>query len=130
MSKEKFPSTSIEAYKKATNEMLQAHHAKIISALEVLGSSTFEEIAAYLTFDKHQVGRRMKELEGLEKVYKPGEKRPTKSGRNAFLYCLTAGAKTENLYKKDVKTAADFASQIIASTKTGKLKQKGLFDED
>lgn len=84
------PSTSNEAYKSVSIEMLNNHHSKIIKALKELGSGTYEDIAKFLQWeDKNRASRRLLELERLEIVWKPGLKKPTKSGRNAFVYCLT-----------------------------------------
>jgi predicted transcriptional regulator len=83
------PDTSHEAYKMATPEMLSEHHSKIILALQVLGRATSEEIAAYLNWeDRNRAARRMSELEANSIVFKPGEKRKTKYGRNAYVYQL------------------------------------------
>lgn len=83
------PDTSHEAYKMATDEMLSEHHSKIISALQVLGKATSEEIANYLKWDdRNRAARRMSELEANSIVFKPGEKRKTKYGRNAYVYQL------------------------------------------
>lgn len=88
------PSTSLEAYKKVSKEMLSGHHAGIISALEKLGNATYEEIANYLEWDdKNRASRRLAELEREEKVYKTGEKRKTKSNRNAFIYRIVPESK-------------------------------------
>lgn len=83
------PTTSHNAYKSMTDELKQKHHEKIINALRSLKKATYEEIADYLSWDdKNRVSRRLKELERDMVVYKPGEKRPTKSNRSAFVYSL------------------------------------------
>lgn len=120
MTAKKLPETSLEAYKQVTPEMLSEHHRKIVSALQVLGSSTYEGIANHVNLDRHQVGRRLSELERMQIVYKPGQKKPTKSGRMAYCYslCIT-GPKTEkefNGYKKGEKTSTDFSKELIQAT--------------
>lgn len=122
------PSTSKAAYKQAQQGLIDSHHAKIVSALERIGTGNYEIIAAYVGLDKHAVGRRLKELEADSKVYKPGTQSPTKTGRMANNYSLcTSGFKTDsavkesNPYKKGVKTAADFASDLIRSTQQSTL---------
>lgn len=83
------PATSHEAYKSMTKDLLSNHHTKIIEALNYLGNATFEEIAIHLQWDdKNRAARRLSELEREQIIYKPGEKRLTKSGRNAFVYAL------------------------------------------
>jgi predicted transcriptional regulator len=80
------PQTSIDAYKAANPEMLSEHYKKILMGLIKLKTATYEEIASMITLDKSQVGRRLNELERMEIVFKPGLKKPTRSGRAAFVY--------------------------------------------
>ena len=97
----KLPSTSIDAFKQLHPEMLAEHHAKIISGLQKLKSGTYEELAAHLTLDKAQVGRRLSELERMELIYKNGRKKPTGSGRGAFVYFLRPDAILPEQFKKE-----------------------------
>lgn len=86
----KLPSTSHEAHKMMTKELLSNHHNMIIDCLKVLKRATAEEISEYLNWDdKNRSARRMSELEREQIVYKPGEKRKTRYGRNAYVYALT-----------------------------------------
>ena len=85
----KLPETSIEAYHSMTDDLLSDHHKKIIKALTILRRATAEEISVYLGWDdKNRSSRRMCELERNQIIYKPGEKRKTKYGRNAYVYEL------------------------------------------
>jgi len=87
--KNKLPQTSHEANKSMTFELKQKHHNQIVGALKNLKKATYEEIADYLSWDdKNRVSRRLKELELEMIVYKPGEKKPTKSNRSAYVYAL------------------------------------------
>ena len=132
MSNRKLPSTSHAANKAATEEMRRTHYGKIISALKVLGSGIYEQIADYCGMDKHQVGRRLSEMEGLQLVWKPGAKKPTKSNRMAYVYQLTGDSqpKTENeavAYRKDVKNASDYAKDMQESCKKPLVANPTLF---
>lgn len=93
----KQPSTSLDAYKSVTVEMRNTHYSKILKALLELKGATYEEIATFVSLDKHQVGRRLKEMELNELIYKSGIKRPTKSGRYSYVYFLVCNnqSKTE-----------------------------------
>jgi len=85
----KFPETSLEAYESMTTGLLSNQHGDILKALLVLEKATAEEISFYLNWDdKNRSSRRMSELERNSIIFKPGEKRKTKSGRNAFVYQL------------------------------------------
>lgn len=118
----KQPSTSLEAYKSVTVEMKNTHYSKILKALKSLGSGTYEELANHIGMDRHQIGRRLKEMELEELIYKGGVKRPTKSGRNAFVYYLVGSSqpKTEKEinYSKVKTTATEHANKIIELTQT------------
>lgn len=87
--KSKFPETSLEAYEKVSDVMLSNHHKLILETLKILKKATSEQIADYLNWDdKNRAARRMKELETKDLIYKTGEKKQTKYGRNAFVYSL------------------------------------------
>lgn len=140
--KSKKPDTSLSAYKMLTHEMINSHHGKIIGALKKMGAASYEEIANYTGMDKHQIGRRLSELERMEVVYKPGSKKPTKSGRMAYCYCLIGtGAKTENEIReakpqfpdqikslsKSKKEAQEFLNTLLQEKATTLPVQKSLF---
>lgn len=116
----KQPKTSLEAYKAVTLEMKNNHWSKIIKALKSLGSGTYEEVSDYVGMDKHQVGRRVKEMELEGLIYKSGLKRPTKSGRNAYVYHVVGSMqpKTEKKVNfENVRTIpTDHAKKIIQLT--------------
>lgn len=99
MSKEiqKQPETSLAAYHSLTNEKLTIDHSRIIDALERLGKANYEQIAAMAKMDRIAVGRRLKELEVKQLIYKPGTKSFLKSGRYGFDYCLRNPPKVERM---------------------------------
>jgi predicted transcriptional regulator len=83
------PETSHEAHKMMTEEVMSKHHHQIIDALKILKRATYEEIANFLDWDdKNRASRRLAELERNQVIFKPGEKRKTKYGRNAYVYML------------------------------------------
>ena len=116
----KQPATSLEAHRSVTIEMKNNHYSKILKALKSLGSGTYEEISTFVGMDKHQVGRRLKEMEGEQLVFKSGKKKPTKSGRNAFVYHVLGDSqpKTESEinFSKVKTTATDHAKNILNIT--------------
>ena len=131
MSERKNPETSNEAYRSLKVSELNETYRLILSALSVLGEGTFEDISAYLKVDKSRIWKRMSELERMQLVYRPGNKRLLKSGRNGFTWCLTSNSlpKTEegNPYKKGTKAATDFAGEILANSKKTQVTQPTLF---
>lgn len=118
--KRNLPDTSHAANKAATLEMRQGHYKKIIDALSKLGVANYEKIADYIGLDRHAVGRRVSEMEGLQLIYKPGTKSFTKSHRQAYDYCLTGQGmpKTDNevKYSKHETSAAQHASALLNLT--------------
>lgn len=94
------PTTSLEAYRSQTLEKISNDHARILEAIGRLGRANYEVIANAAGMDRHAVGRRLKELEQDQKIYKPGTQSKTKRGRNAFDYCLTNPLKVEHKIKK------------------------------
>ncbi len=119
------PETSKEAYRSLRAEELRDTYKKILSALNVLGEATTEETAAFLKIPHERIWKRFSEIERMELIYKPGNKRMMKSGRNGFTWRLTTPNKTESKlptefnYKKEKTTTEQFANNII--------KQSSLF---
>ena len=93
-----FPETSRAAFN-ALGDMPEKHGEKILAALEKLGEGTGEKIAQVAKLTQHQVQRRLKELEIADKVYKPGNKLPTTTGRPAYTYKLKPGCISHSLTK-------------------------------
>lgn len=115
------PETSNEAWRSITNEQLNDTYKKIIFALNNIGEGTFEDIASFLKVDKTKIWKRMSELQRMEIVYRPGNKKVLKSGRNGYTWMLCGkGIKkvaTERTPKGN--TVSDFSKNI--------LKQSNLF---
>ncbi len=88
MQPKQLPTTSLAANNSFTSEMREKHHSKILKALNELKKATYEEISIKLGMDKHQVGRRLCELQRDQLVYKPGTQKNTSTGRKAFEYAL------------------------------------------
>ena len=124
------PDTSIEAFKSVTPEMLAGHWGNIIEALKVLKLAIYTEIAEHCKFeDKNMVSRRLKELEGAEIVYKPGTKKPTKSGRLAYQYAIrNADTVVPVIESQPQTTAVDHANMILEiAANTKKQNEKRVF---
>lgn len=113
------PDTSHTAKAMFTEDMKQAHHAKILSALTKLHFGIYTDIAIAAGIEPHAVGRRLNELEADGKVWKPGGKKNTPSGRPAYLYQIVGEpqkVEKEVTYKKGEPTAAEHANEIIRLT--------------
>ena len=127
------PSTSHEANVSMTKELREIHHAKILTSLEALGEAIYEVIAWHCGMEKHQIGRRLKELCDAGKIYNTLRTGLTSTNRKANMYAIrkpnTVLPKQETHYREGECTAADYASEIIAKTKQGKLTQTQLFNE-
>jgi predicted ArsR family transcriptional regulator len=80
------PSTSHAAAKSA-KELRSEHHAIILKVLRVYGGDwNADEIAAECGLSRHQIGRRLGELEAHGLARRSGNARPTPSGRMAQCY--------------------------------------------
>lgn len=128
------PQTSHDAGKLMTSEIKELHHAKILSALEVLGEGIYEVIAEHCGMEKHQIGRRLKELVDAGKIYNTLKTGITSTGRKANKYAIRTPSTTiptpEINYKNFGESGADYASKIIAKTKQGKAIQKDLWEQE
>lgn len=122
MSTRKLPKTSLEAYDKK-KETADSDRKKIIQALQILGTANYEKIAKQARLEMHAVGRRLSELERMEKVFKPGTKTKTSRGCMAFEYKLMPGV--EYVYEEGKETAAESAVKLIKMT-----KQKPTINQD
>jgi predicted ArsR family transcriptional regulator len=121
------PETSLSAYKKVTKKMTEAHYKKIVNALKVLKSATYEQIAEYSGLERHAVARRLPELEDEAFfkptiVFRPGTKGKTTKGRDAYLWELCNPTESFDASEKSV---SDYAGDIIKSTKS--FQQTSLF---
>lgn len=128
--KRSLPSTSHDAYAQA-KPMMASHYAKIIEALKKLKSATAEQIAYHLNMDHSQINRRVSEMEREQMIYKPGIKKKTKTGRQAFVWCIVGEpyTETENLYANGQKTSTDYSKELIKSTrKKETIVHNPLFD--
>lgn len=116
MPKRNNPSTSIEAYKSLDPVNILEVHNRIMDALRIIGSGTFEEIARQAKLEPQRVWRRLSECLKAGVVYRPGTKKPLKSGRNGFVWALTQpGQSIEPVIEKSLPglTISDFSKKLI-----------------
>ena len=124
MTKRKNPDTSIAARNSLQPDQIAEIYRKILEALSVLGEGTFEEISSKAKLDKGRVWRRMNELQKLELVYRPGNKRPLRSGRLGYTWMLTDKSlpKTKNAERSlKGKTISDFSKSINTIARQSRL---------
>lgn len=92
MPERKIVETSLEAWRSLTNEEISNTHAQILEALNVLGKGTFEDVAVYCKCSRDKIWKRMSELHRMELIYRNGEKKKLKSGRNGYVWMATGKA--------------------------------------
>lgn len=111
------PDTSKEAFNALTPEKLSKDYKKIIEALKVLGSGNYEQISDYIQCrEPNVVSRRLKELESMQLIWKPGAKNLTKRNRSAYIYQLINQPKVETTIINEFKgrkASTDFAKGLI-----------------
>lgn len=123
--KRKNPDTSLSAYKSAKLGLIEGHKKIILAAFERLGSATADQIAEYTGMDHVQINRRFVDLANDEKIYNTQLKKPTRRGRDAFIWCLTAGRKIEKPSIKEERSMHEFAESVIRATNS---IQRTIFD--
>ena len=112
------PSTSIDAYKSLQLSEVRETYQKILSALDVIGKGTMEDIAAYMKCSRDRVWKRLSEMERLEMIYKPGTKKVLKSGRYGYEWMRTNPSKTDHqqkeiTYRKGEKSSSDYSAGLL-----------------
>lgn len=98
MGKRKNPETSLAAYRSLDPEKINEIHKNILAALDVIGPSTFEELALFLRLEPQRVWRRLSELGSAKLIHRPGDRKIMKSGRQGMVWAL--GAPSEEVEKK------------------------------
>jgi len=119
----KLPDTSIDAFKALTPERLRNDYKCIIECLNRLKLANYEQISNNLGWsDINKCSRRLKELESMQIIFKPGSKSLTKRTRQAYNYALV-GFGQEKIEPEKVmqgETVADISRKLV---------QKTLFEE-
>jgi hypothetical protein len=95
MSQRERITTSIEAFRSLDAKQLNERYCKIISALNSLGEATTQEVAAFLKVPHETIWKRFSELSAMQMIYRPGNKRLMRSGRNGFTWRLCNPQKVE-----------------------------------
>lgn len=113
------PETSQEAFKALQPEQLRQTYKDILFALSQLGEATTEQIADALKVKPDKIWRRVSEMLRMELIYRPGNKRLLKSGKNGFTWKRAApGETTETVSEKALPrvTVSDFSKKILQPT--------------
>lgn len=110
------PITSIDAFKALTPEKLAKDYADIVFALKCLKQGSYEQISKVLGWvDMGKCSRRLKELESMQIIYKPGDKVLTSRKRQAFIYKIVENGETSVEPEKIMpgKSVGDYAKELI-----------------
>lgn len=87
----KYIETSIEAFKSLQSKDLEQTYIGILSALSVIKIGTFEDIAKQMKSKPDKIWKRLSELHGkYMMIYRPGDKKKLKSGRDGFVWSLSS----------------------------------------
>jgi predicted transcriptional regulator len=113
--KRKNPATSNEAFRSLDPAKINEIHKKILAALEVMGSGTYEDLANYLHLENQRVWRRLSELERAKLIHRPGERKLLKSGRQGMVWMPGPSPETAKKRERVMKgkTVAQFAKAIL-----------------
>lgn len=125
MAKKKQPETSEAAYRSLDPDKLNERYTKILAALGRIKEGTFEQIAKEAKLEDKVVWKRLSELEKNGLIYRPGNKRKLRSGRDGFTWMLT-GAVTEEMQNRerslDGKSVGDYSKEITTIVRRHKRK--------
>lgn len=88
MGKRKNPETSNEAYRSLKAVEVRETYKNILFALSIIKEGTFEDISRQMNVAPAVVWKRLSELCNDGKIYRPGNKRPLKSGRCGYTWML------------------------------------------
>src|ERR1700739_2406135 len=114
MGTRKNPETSNEAFRSLDPIKINEIHKKILAALGVLNSGTYEELATHLNLEPQRVWRRLSELGKANLIHRPGERKTMKSGRQGMVWKL--GPSPEPIKKKERvmagKSVVDYSKAI------------------
>src|SRR5258706_6182599 len=102
MAKRKQPETSVDAYKSLDPVQLNQIYRDILRALTVLKEGTYEQIADFLMQPAAKIWKRMSDLQKMELVYRPGNKRPLKSNRLGYTWKLVGDESTAPVTEKSL----------------------------
>lgn len=115
MGKRKQPETSKSAYRSLDPNKLNERYNKILAALGEIKEGTFEQISRAAKLADKVVWKRLSELAAAGLIYRPGNKRKLKSGREGYTWMLT-GAVTEEMQNRERvlggKSVGDISKEI------------------
>jgi predicted transcriptional regulator len=115
MPKRKNPETSTDAYRSLDPKKLNKTYNDILLALAAITEGTFEDIAAQMNVKESVVWKRLSELRDNHLIYRPGNRRPLKSGALGYTWMLvTKGKAPQKISERSLpgKTVSDFSKKI------------------
>jgi|SRR5688572_18351459 len=111
MGKRKNPETSQAAFKSLDPDKLNERYTLILEALAKIKEGTFEQIAKAAGLKDEVVWKRLSELAVKRMIYRPGNKRKLKSGREGYTWMLV-GEVAEKLQGRERVLAGKSVSDI------------------
>lgn len=117
MPKRKNPETSNEAYRSLKVVKVNETYQKILFALAIIKEGTFEDIARQANEEEDVIWKRLSELHDAGKIYRPGNKRPLKSGRQGYTWMLvTKGVAPTKVTERSMpgKSISEYSKGISA----------------
>ncbi len=114
--KKQVPDTSREAHSSLDPSKLREIYRNILYSLSQLGEATTEESAAFLKIDHAKLWKRYSELAKAGLIYRPGNKKLLRSGRDGFTWRLTSNSiPTTKAQEKALKGSAivDYSRRLI-----------------
>ena len=126
MAKRVLPETSKSAYQSLEPDKIRLMYQRIISALEVLGDSSYEEIATHLGEKPERIWRRLSEMLHEKLIHRPGTRKVMASGRTGFAWRLGPGKDVTKQRVKSPKgkSIVDYSRALIQPSINSSLQSK------
>lgn len=110
------PETSNEAYRSLKKDKIRETYKNILYTLAQIKEGTFEDIAFQMRVKPDIVWKRLSELANDGKIYRPGNKRPLRSGRMGYTWMLiTPGISPTKVTEKVMagKSITDYSKKLV-----------------
>lgn len=114
--KRKNPETSNEAYRSLKAADISRTKQNILIALAVIKEGTFEDIAIQCGVKPDTIWKRLSEMANDGKIYRPGNKRPLKSGRLGYTWMLVSkGIAPTKITERSLpgQSVSDYSKKLV-----------------
>lgn len=115
MGKRMVPQTSKDALASLKAEEIREMYRRILEALRLIKEGSRDEIAVVCKVKPEKVWKRFSELQRMNLIYRPGNKKPLESGRLGYTWRLVGDEPTAPVTEKALpgKSVGQYAKSIL-----------------